>query len=717
MSVGVRSAFIPLSPQIMSRSRPTNGPPIQLFPFLDVFICTMGCLIVMLMVVSQKVREKTVAKVAAEQTAVAQLLADDPLVAEPTPVDFKLAEAANQETESQESRSATDRAAELTAAQQRLLELEQQAVTLDRAVRERKTSIAELSDEVQATASKAANTQAVRIALKERLVAAERAQSVDQAELRKLRDEQQRLRDKVLESRKLLAEHKHHDGNSAHIIVPYDGVTGTTRRPIVLECTDDGIKFVSENIKLTANDLQHFTASNNPVLAGTRELVRYWSSRNAVQDNPNSQPKPYVLLIVRPSGTLGYYVARGFLDELGTEFGYELVDEQFRFEPPPTEARATELCKAAVDEALKQRSASGRSTESFSQALDSELKARALSGEASQQRSGSGGNSQTFSSLTDSGRRPEKFSSQNLGRGGGGSAAQKFFSSSDFMQHREQVETGRGFSNGTSSGSISAGSTPGTTEIVPSAGGPRSGSTSKELAARERAFRDAATRHSLEFSDDETPLIDEPVGNMKSGLAQKSATSTGATRDAGIETLDPGSVPSASQATTDSAALHGGGLKSSSSSAAQGQSGTGKRGSPLTPDKPGSAQGLEATQAPLMSKRDIKDLTNFKRQWGVPNPKGSIALEKDLALFLNADRVIVNNRYRISRTSDRTHAEVVQLTLEAMDVVARDWGPPPEQFYWVPSVDLVVQPGGEVWKETFKRSLEQSGVGVRVSYE
>ena len=62
----------------MSRPRHTNGPPIQLFPFLDVFICTMGCLIVMLMVVSQKVREKTIAKVAAEQTAVAELLDDEP---------------------------------------------------------------------------------------------------------------------------------------------------------------------------------------------------------------------------------------------------------------------------------------------------------------------------------------------------------------------------------------------------------------------------------------------------------------------------------------------------------------------------------------------------------------------------------------------------------------------------------------------------------------
>lgn len=715
-----QACYFPLSLQIMSRPRPNNGPPIQLFPFLDVFICTMGCLIVMLMVVSQKVREKAIAKVAAEQTAVAQLLADEPLVPEPTPVAFKLDEPVVTEKELDVAPSLMAHAAEIANAQQRLLELEQQAVALDRAVRERKASIAELSNEAQATVSKAAKTQSVQTALKERLVAAERAQAVDQTELRKLRDEQQRLRDKVLESRKLLAEHKQHDGNSAHIIVPYDGVTGTTRRPIVLECTDDGIKFVSENIKLTANDLQHFTASNNPVLAGTRELVRYWSSRNAVQDNPHAQPKPYVLLIVRPSGTLGYYVARGFLDELGTEFGYELVDEQFRFEPPPTEARATELCKAAINEALQQRSSNGRSTESFSQALDSELKARALSGEASPQKSGSSGSSQTFSSLTDSGRRPEKFSSQSLGRGGSGSASQKFFSSSDFVQHREQVETGRGFSSGTSSGSASAGSTPGSTEIAPSTGSPRGGSTSKELAARERAFRDAAARKSFDFSDDEAPLLDEPVGKMKSGLAPKSTVSTGAAPDVGIESLNPSSGPGtgqSDQATVESTVSNGSRWKGSSPPVAQGQSGTGKRGSPLAPDKPGSANGMETPQAPLMPNRDIKDLTNFKRQWGVPNPKGSIALEKDLTLSLNADRVIVNNRYRISRTADRTSAEVVQLTIEALDVVARDWGPPPEQFYWVPSIDLVVQPGGEVWKESFKRSLEQAGVSVRVSYE
>ncbi len=674
----------------------------------------------MLMVVSQKVRERTVAKVAAEQTAVAQLLADEPLIPEPTPAVLVQEEPAT-EPQPDDTATAAARAAELAEAQRRILELEQQAVALDRTVRERRASIAKLSEEASATVSKVEKAESFQSQLKQRLLSAEQAQVVDQAELRKLREEQQRLRDTIFASRKLLAEHKQLDGNSAHVIVPYDGVTGTTRRPIVLECTDDGIKFVSENIKLTANELQHFSATNNPVLAGARELVRYWSSRNAVQENPDAQPKPYVLLIVRPSGTLGYYVARGFLDDLGTEFGYELVDEQFRFEPPPTDARATELCKAAIEEALRQRGSNGRSTESFSQALDAELKSRALSGEASGQRGGAGGG-QTFSSLTDAGRKPERFTPQGLSRGSG-TASQKFFSSSNFMEHRETIETGRGFAGGNPSGSIAGGSSPGATEIAPSgtsSSGGSAGSSPREIAARERAFRDAASRKNFEFSDDDAPLIDPPAGNMKSGAAAKSGAPTRSTDEVARAGQEPGAGSGRSKIEVIG---EGGGTSSlegkptpTNSPASQGLSGTGKRGSPLTPDKPSGASSAEATYSPLAS-REFKDLTNFKRQWGIQNSKGTIALEKDMTLFLNAERVVVNNRYRISRTADRTNAEVVQLTIEAMDVVARDWGSPPQQFYWVPSVELVVQQGGEVWKEAFKRSLEQAGVTVTVTYE
>ncbi len=727
----------------MSRPRHTNGPPIQLFPFLDVFICTMGCLIVMLMVVSQKVREKTIAKVAAEQTAVGELLEDEqPAIAstrEPEPVT-----APTEPEPTPQRRSIT--AEDLAAAQQRILDLEQQAVALDRTLRDRKAAIATLHDETQTTTSKVALAASTQSQLKERLRAAEQAQVVDQEALRRLRTEQQRLRDKIYESRKLLAEHKQNDGNSSHIIVPYDGVTGTTRRPIVLECTDDGIKFVSENIKLTANDLQHFGPANNPVLAGARELVRYWASRNAVQDNPETQPKPYVLLVVRPSGTLGYYVARGFLEELGTEFGYELVSEDFRFEAPATEARATELCQAAIDEALRQRGASGRPTESFSKALDSELKARALSGTANSHagesgvgRSGSSGG--TFTGITDSGRRPEKFSAQTLSRGGG-TASQRFFSSGDFMQHREEVESGGSAPRGSASGAIASGSSGGAYEN--SASGSRAGnglrggtsggvasnssnslSNNRDTQVYGRPSKNGSSSQ-FEFSDDQAPLVEPPAGGS-AGSGSKASTAASrsvaqADRNSGVESLEPHTPNNAATSGKSSKfpTLDGDGAgNGTANSGAESQSGgSSSRGSAsLGSNKSGPSIEMSSPGENLLSKRDLKELKDFKRQWGIPNPKGTIALEKEMVIVINGDRVIVHNRYRISRTEDRTNAEVAELTIEAMDVIARDWGRPPEQFYWLPNVELVVQRGGEIWKESFKRALEQSGVTVKVSYE
>lgn len=701
----------------------------------------------MLMVVSQKVREKTVAKVAAEQAAIAQLLSDNKAdesavvlpIEEPPPVAPKIktpepiANAVRVPVQKLELRE--ELKTEVLTAQQRILDLEQRAVALDRTARERKALIAQLTEEANSIATKSAAAIEAQAKLKERLRSTQQKQQVDQQELAQLRAEQDRLRERVLESRKLLAEHRQqHNGNSAHVIVPYDGVTGTTRRPIVLEITDDGIRFVSEQVMVSAADLQHFTPSNNPILAGARELVTYWTARNQATDNPDKQPKPYVLMVVRPSGTLGYYVARGFLTELGTEFGYELVTEDFRFETPPTEERASELCRAAIAQSLRERGTNARPQESFSQALTSELRSRALSGEASPRGGATGstpkggagpqGPGGTFSGLTDSGRRPEKFSAGSLARGGNG--AQKFFSSSDFLQHRERVETGSGNGNGQSGNAATASSTglPGSRSMGQAgnnndtvAGRPLGGAGASRSSAgessKERFFDDGPGSSSADASPDGVPSNgSNRTVKRPDQLAQYGDESE-------IEDLRPqgsqGSKASSSKNSKASAKPTSNNASDADANESIG-SNTNKRSATMTPDRPGQG-GSENDQPTLGDKRDIKDLTNFKRHWGVPNPKGTIALERNMTLQLNGERVIVQDRYRVTKTQERTTSEWNALTLEAMDVVARDWGPPPSQFYWIPHVDLVVQPGGDVWKESLKRSLEHAGVPVKVRYE
>jgi hypothetical protein len=53
---------------------------------------------------------------------------------------------------------------------------------------------------------------------------------------------------------------------------------GTTRRPILIECTDHFIRFVPEDVQLTPAELNGFTSGFNPLLIAARELIHYWKA-------------------------------------------------------------------------------------------------------------------------------------------------------------------------------------------------------------------------------------------------------------------------------------------------------------------------------------------------------------------------------------------------------------------------------------------------------
>jgi hypothetical protein len=142
---------------------------------------------------------------------------------------------------------------------------------------------------------------------------------------------------------------------SQYSILPYDGRIGTVRRPIYIECSESGLTFASEQITLTPEQLNGFAAIHNPLRAGADALIDYWSVKALKQPGTESVGPPYILLIVRPKGTIGYYVARRMLEAIGQQFGYELVSEDLQLQWPPTDPEAVAACRAAIDAALQDR--------------------------------------------------------------------------------------------------------------------------------------------------------------------------------------------------------------------------------------------------------------------------------------------------------------------------------------------------------------------------
>ena len=139
-------------------------------------------------------------------------------------------------------------------------------------------------------------------------------------------------------------------------MIPYDGRSGTTRRPIYIECTKNGIRFAGEDVMLGPHELEHFTSRYNPLLAGVRALTAYWTHRNITRPAGVATQHPYVLLIVRPDGAIAYYLARKYLQHWGKPFGYELVKEDFPLHLPRADPEAKRAINRAVASVLKSRS-------------------------------------------------------------------------------------------------------------------------------------------------------------------------------------------------------------------------------------------------------------------------------------------------------------------------------------------------------------------------
>ncbi|MBI3864289.1 MAG: hypothetical protein HY290_20590, partial [Planctomycetia bacterium] len=158
---------------------------------------------------------------------------------------------------------------------------------------------------------------------------------------------------KIAETRKNidLTNRRQAAAKNEYALVAYDGTSGTQRRPIYIECTGKGFRFLPENETLSPTDLDGFSDGFNPLLAGAQTLVRFWARRR--RSGGPAEPEPYVLLVVRPSGCFTYYLARKFLSSLGVHWGYELIEEDWKLNVPDADPVAKSMLRETLDATVK----------------------------------------------------------------------------------------------------------------------------------------------------------------------------------------------------------------------------------------------------------------------------------------------------------------------------------------------------------------------------
>ena len=148
----------------------------------------------------------------------------------------------------------------------------------------------------------------------------------DPARIQELKDQIEKQKLRLAEA---IAERK--DQTPAFSIIPYEGANRTTRRPVYLECTAQGVVIQPEGVLVSIEDLGPTHGPGNPLDAALRVLRNAYQSRDAIY---GITIPPYPLLLVRPEGIASYALARSAMSGWDDQVGYELMDAQMELAFP-----------------------------------------------------------------------------------------------------------------------------------------------------------------------------------------------------------------------------------------------------------------------------------------------------------------------------------------------------------------------------------------------
>lgn len=115
-------------------------------------------------------------------------------------------------------------------------------------------------------------------------------------------------------------------------IIPYEGTSGTHRRPIYLECRADGIVIQPEGVLLPLKDLKPPYGPGNPLDAALRTARQHYAPKDGALNS-----SAYPLLVVRSSGIRTYALARMAMAGWDDQFGYELIEDDMELAFPEGE--------------------------------------------------------------------------------------------------------------------------------------------------------------------------------------------------------------------------------------------------------------------------------------------------------------------------------------------------------------------------------------------
>ena len=290
----------------------------SLFPFIAVLICTMGALIVLLVLFVQQ------ARVQADTISVER-------------------EKLEQTDDEERKRLLQDR--EDLDWQREILE--QQRAELNGTMADGRLQLSHLEDHIRRLEANLKRLQAEANEMRRLQQTGGQESATRATELQQLREAIQRERALLDAARDEAARRR-----KSFSIIAYRGPNGTRRRPIYIECSEAGIVIQPEGVVLSAEDFSGPLGPGNPLDAALRAIREHWKR----VEGDAAKGEPYPLLVVRPDGAVAYSMARAAMTSWDDEFGYELIDGQMNLAFPPSDPNLKRILDGAVRTARQRQS-------------------------------------------------------------------------------------------------------------------------------------------------------------------------------------------------------------------------------------------------------------------------------------------------------------------------------------------------------------------------
>ncbi len=299
----------------MSRNRrQVNQFAVSLFPFLAVLICTMGVLIIMLVLAvksaevnAQQVRDDYEQEVDQQRLAILDKLDLEQLRAEKF-ADLRIK-------------------------------------TQDK-LRQEKLRRSHFEDEIRKKLDEFEDVKAQFGRLDSDFGLAAKSSSADQTAIARMAEKIQQREQELKKLRSKIA-----DAPPLYSIVPTRSASGTGRRPIYVECDPSGITLQPSGIKLTLDQFTLPIVAGNPLDAALLATREYWNRFDA----GSSKGEPYPLIVVRPGGASAYSVVRRAMSSWDDEFGYELVEAGKELDWGQSDSNLVANVESAIDIAMRRQ--------------------------------------------------------------------------------------------------------------------------------------------------------------------------------------------------------------------------------------------------------------------------------------------------------------------------------------------------------------------------